>query len=168
VTHRATVTIPPELASLADTVNRNLVLRVLPNALDAAAAIVEPTLTAEISDKADGRESRKLQSAKSRRLWPHRLKSSVTVKRFKPRNHTVLRLVGVKTNAAHAIFDHGDKALYREGRTHILWGKKQARVSPRRQRHDIAKVVAVKVAPAVHAVVKRHIEHAVAKGELLR
>lgn len=168
MTHRATLTIPPELANLADTVNRNLVLRVLPNALDAAAAIVEPVLTAEISDKADGRESRKLQSAKSRRLWPGRIKSSVAIKRFKPRNHTVLRLVGVKQSAAHVIFDHGDKALYREGRTHILWGKKRARVSPRKQRHDIAKIVAVRVVPAVNAVVKKHIEHAVATGELLR
>lgn len=162
---RVTFEIPPELVKLADGIGRNLATKILPNALDAAAAIVKPALVAELPD---GTESRKLQTPKSRKLWPKKLKAEVAIKRFRPKRNTVLRIIGVKVGAGHAVFDHGDKALRREGRVHILWGKKAAANSPRKQKYDIAKIVAVKVEPAVTAIVKKHLEHAVASGELLK
>ena len=165
---RAYAVIDPAIVNIADNVSRSLKFKVLPAALDAAAAIVQPVLVAEIARLADGTESRKLQTEKSKRKFPTKLSAETAIKRFRPRKNTVLRIVGVKESAAHAKFDHGDKALRGEGRVHILWGKAKAKVSPRRQRHDIAALVKVKVMPAVEALVKKHLESAVATGEILK
>ncbi len=164
------MTLDPALVNLADGVTRALAYKVLPNALDAAAAIVEPMLIAELPDS-DLTGSRDLQTKDSRRIWNTKMKRETGIKRFRPRRNTVLRIVGVKPEAAHARFDHGDKALQGEGRIHKLamWGpNRYAKVNPRKQRYDIAKVVQVKVMPAVVAVVKTHLESAVANGELLK
>jgi len=164
---RVTMTLDPALVNLADGVTRELAYKVLPNALDAAAAIVEPMLIAELPD-GDISGSRALQSAKSKAIWNTKLKEQTGIKRVRPRKNTVLRIVGVKPAGAHAKFDHGDKAIQGEGRVHVLWGKGFAKVNPRKQRYDIAKVVQVKVMPAVVAVVKTHLESALANGELLK
>lgn len=162
---RAYMVIDPELINIADNVSRALKFKILPAALDAAAAIVQPVLIAELPD---GTVSRRLQTAESKKKFPTKLKAETSIKRFRPRKNTVLRIVGVKDAAAHAKFDHGTKALDGVGRVHILWGKGPAKVNPRRQRHDIARIVEAKVAPAVNAVIKQHLEHAVATGEILK
>lgn len=174
---RVEMTIDPAIVKIADTVSRNLQNKILPKALDAAAKMVIPALIAELPDgrQDDGRGygTRELQSRKSKERFPTHMKEQVGVKRFRAKRGAVLRIVGVKARSAtgvgagHVNFDHGEKAKS-IGRTHILWGKGPAKVNPRVQKKDIARVVQVKVAPAVEAVVKQHIDHAVSTGELLR
>ena len=164
MTFRVEMKIPPELVSLADHVNRNLVDKILPRALNEAAMVVEEFLIAELPD---GTESRKLQTAAVRAKFPDKVKNETGIKKVRKKKHSVMRVVGVKSKRAGQVhFDHGDKGRGR-GRIHVLWGKGFAKVNPRQQKHDVALMVRTKAEPMVFNIVQKHIDHAIRNGEVL-
>lgn len=163
----ASVRIDPRVLRMAETVPKNLIDRVLPRAF----ARVVPIVRRAIIDKLpDGTESRKKQSEKSRKRFPHSLKKSVGVKSIGDQSGT-LKIVGVTDKGMHVNFDHGNKAKT-TGRLHKLWwvkGRREKFATPklRKQNKDIPKIVRAETETRVVQIFTQTIEHAATSGELL-
>lgn len=170
----ATFSISPEMIDLAETVQRNLVLRILPNAMSKAVPIVRAAIQAEIIKSANGQvgdpPSRSKQSAKARARFPYHMKDRVRVRHVSD-EAGVLKVVGVDNKAAHVNFDHGEKAKT-SGRVHKLWwvkGVREVYATPklRKQTKDIPRIVADTVSAQVLDTMEASIRGSISAGELV-
>lgn len=158
-----------EVANLADTVNKNLVDNVLYKAMDRAAKHVQTTLIPELPDsRVTGTHRKKSKAVRER--FPNHMRDQTGVKRLRKLQTAVGRVIGIRSpgdggkGAGQVNFDHGKKAMT-TGRVHKLWWvdgvhEKYARVNPRVQRKDIAKIVIRRAAPVVEQIVAEDIRKA--------
>lgn len=108
--------------------------------------VVAPMKASIVAKLPDGQASgtRAKQSRKTRDRFPHSIQMKNNVGRKTIRDTTgMLLIVGVRSEAGHVNFDHGDKAKKGVGRLHKLWwidGVREKYASPplRKQTQDIA------------------------------
>ncbi len=158
-----------KVSNLADNVNRNLTEKVLYNAMDRAAKEVQSMLVPELPDsRLTG--TKRLQSKRTKAKFPNHMRDQTGVKRLRKLQTAVGRVIGIKSpgnggkGATQVRFDHGKKGMS-TGRIHKLWWvkgvhEKYARVNPRVQRKDIAKIVIRRAVPVVERIVADDIRKA--------
>lgn len=163
-----TLQISPEVVALADTVQRNLVDKIIPRGVIKVVPVVRAAIIRHLPDgRASG--TRAKQSEKSETRFPHAMKSRVRVKTVRD-PAGVLKIIGVDRKAGHVNFDHGEKAKSR-GRLHKLWavkGKEVRFATPklRKQTQDIPRIVESEVGAQVLNTVEEEVRRAVQSGEL--
>jgi hypothetical protein len=167
---KVTFSIPQEVVNLADRVQRNLVTKILPQAIGKAVPVVRDSIKRHLPDGVST-GTRAKQSAKAKARFKYHMKDRVKAKMVSDVSGH-LRIVGVDEKAAHVNFDHGEKAKT-IGRVHKLWwvkDKHEVYHDPkhRKQTQDIPRLVQAETQDQVQSIIEQHVRSAVASGGLTK
>jgi hypothetical protein len=156
--------VPEELIATIIEMEKVLKRKIPEEALSLAVKPIKAKLEVRVPDGWQSNDgdppSRALQTEAVRNRFPLHMKDHVGIKTISDDGGT-LKLVGVETKVGQVNFDFGDKAMRREGRHHVFWGK-EAALPPtpryRRNLEDIAAEVRNETAEQVGRLVTQYVK----------
>lgn len=132
-----------------DSMPKQLLDVAFPKVLRKLSAQMKAAVHRRLPDGDAGKNTRAKQSEKTKKRFPEKMKRNVGSKTIRD-SLGLLLIVGVKADAGHVNFDHGEKAIRGTGRRHKYWGHDpEGGPKHRKQVQDIKTEVRVEFEPIV-------------------